>query len=88
MLLFVDAVMQISYGPCQTPTLYFCVERMWEIMDFKREDFWEISAAAKRSDTLSDRQGQGAPRSWDLQWVENRTFDSDQADEVKAGSEG
>lgn len=33
----------ISYGPCQTPTLFFCVQRHDLIVSFQPETFYEVS---------------------------------------------
>ena len=32
----------ISYGPCQTPTLAFCVQRHQVMTAFQPEDFWSV----------------------------------------------
>eukprot|EP00668_Euglena_longa_P014650 GGOE01018648.1.p1 GENE.GGOE01018648.1~~GGOE01018648.1.p1 ORF type:complete len:899 (+),score=203.60 GGOE01018648.1:28-2697(+) len=34
----------ISYGPCQSPTLHFCVERHNAIQNFQSHPFWKLQA--------------------------------------------
>lgn len=42
----------VSYGPCQTPTLGFCVQRHDEIMNFKPENFWRITPTVNRGGSI------------------------------------
>ncbi|VDD75726.1 unnamed protein product [Mesocestoides corti] len=60
----------VSFGPCQTPTLGFCVKRHDRIQSFKPEDFWRISATV-----LAGDQGQRLP----LTWNRDRLFDKEAA---------
>lgn len=58
----------ISYGPCQTPTLGFCVERHLQITTFNPEPFWSIRPSLSKG----GHQIQ-------LKWERNRVFDHDVA---------
>lgn len=56
----------ISYGPCQTPTLGFCVDRNDEIKTFTPEHFWTLQVAV---DVLG--------RSISLDWSRGNIFDEE-----------
>ena len=43
----------ISYGPCQTPTLGFCVQRHDEIQRFTSEKFWKLALKVTQSSGTS-----------------------------------
>jgi DNA topoisomerase-3 len=55
----------ISYGPCQTPTLGFCVTRYDEIQSFVPEPFWNIDVSVDV----------GLNRIIALEWDRGRIFD-------------
>ncbi|XP_064471514.1 DNA topoisomerase 3-beta-1-like [Ornithodoros turicata] len=58
----------ISFGPCQTPTLGFCVDRHDRIQSFKPEPYWVLQA-----------QVQLGERTFTLQWDRGRVFDREVA---------
>uniref|UniRef100_A0A8C7Z3V8 DNA topoisomerase n=1 Tax=Oryzias sinensis TaxID=183150 RepID=A0A8C7Z3V8_9TELE len=55
----------ISFGPCQTPTLGFCVERHDKIQSFKPETYWILQAKVFK--------GKDGPLT--LDWSRVRVFD-------------
>lgn len=55
-----------SYGPCQTPTLGFCVQRYIQITTFKPEKFWYFSPYIIKDGYELQ-----------LEWDRNRLFDFD-----------
>lgn len=61
----------ISYGPCQTPTLGFVVDRLDEINSFQPESFWSVSVAVDPGAGGSTLQ---------LEWQRGRLFDQQAAE--------
>ncbi|KAG7234286.1 hypothetical protein INR49_005247 [Caranx melampygus] len=59
----------ISFGPCQTPTLGFCVERHDKIQSFKPETYWILQAKVFK----------GKDCSLTLDWKRVRVFDREVA---------
>lgn len=57
----------ISYGPCQFPTLGFCIERAERIKKFKPEPFWFISVAVRLNHADVIRH--------ELKWKRKQIFD-------------
>ena len=74
----------VSYGPCQTPTLGFCVARHVEIQEFTPEPFWTLKATVRHRDSTPK-----VPLVTDLEWGRGRLFDQDAAEilgaEVREG---
>lgn len=58
----------ISYGPCQTPTLGFCVQRHDFINEFVPESFWGIDAVIS---VVTEAGSSNVP----LEWSRKRLFD-------------
>ncbi|XP_059446946.1 DNA topoisomerase 3-beta isoform X1 [Corylus avellana] len=58
----------ISYGPCQTPTLGFCVQRHLQITTFKPEKFWVLRPYIIQNGYELQ-----------LEWERNKLFDEDVA---------
>ena len=53
---FDPATRVVSYGPCQTPALSFCVDRALKIQQFRPQDYWkvhvEVAAPERGNKTL------------------------------------
>ncbi|KAK1347102.1 hypothetical protein POM88_055086 [Heracleum sosnowskyi] len=60
---------RMCYGPCQTPTLGFCVQRYLQINTFKPEKFWAVHPYIIHNGYELK-----------LEWERNRLFDTDVAE--------
>lgn len=58
----------VSYGPCQTPTLSFCVDRLDKIKSFKPENFWCIDTDLKHAQSS---------RKFSIKWSRVHLFDKE-----------
>lgn len=63
----------VSYGPCQTPALGFCVERDDEIKNFVSQTFYRVIPTV----TLPNGE------SCDLNWAADRTLDPEEAMDIR-----
>ena len=64
----------VSYGPCQTPTLNFAVERHLDIAKHVPEDYWVLCVTARSTETDEVVA---------LRWNRERVFDRDAAELFK-----
>ena len=77
--MFYSAV--LSYGPCQTPTLQFCVQRQIAIEFFKAEPFWVLELnVLKRGRMLQAQWNSG--RSFNKGKVESLLAEASEKDAV------
>jgi len=59
-------VKTVSYGPCQMPTLWFCVHRHCQIEHFQPKQYWKLCAQLKRQgDSFTAEAATG--KFWDEQ---------------------
>lgn len=66
----------ITFGPCQTPALGFCVARHDEIVNFEPRPFWRIVP-------MIESKGESIP----IEWSSHRTLSLEEAKAVKASLE-
>ena len=58
----------ITYGPCQTPTLGFCVDQAEKIKKFIPEPYWSIET------WISDKSGKAFALKWGRGKIYDRTI--------------
>jgi DNA topoisomerase-3 len=70
----------ISYGPCQTPTLGFCVDRYDEIQTFSPEPFWTLQVSVEAIVPNSSGGGTAGTLIIEVDWNRDRVFDQSVAE--------
>ncbi|CAG8644563.1 6436_t:CDS:10 [Cetraspora pellucida] len=70
----------ISYGPCQTPTLSFCVSRHDQIKSFSPEPFWTLSVSVAKQGANGEQCGSEIH----LSWEKARVFDKHVATTIQS----
>ena len=72
----------VSYGPCQTPTLGFCVRRHLDILRHVPEPYWTLDASFESSDS-SETSANPTDGALDCvvtpTWARSRLFDEETA---------
>ena len=63
----------LSYGPCQTPTLGFCVQRHLEIETFKPEPYWSLDLGVMNAGSMCRAI-----------WDSGRSFNRNKVEEILA----
>ncbi|UYV70828.1 TOP3B [Cordylochernes scorpioides] len=64
----------ISFGPCQTPTLGFCVERYDKIQNFKPEPYWLLHVEQLKENCVCQIQS-ASRKAVSLEWQRGAIFD-------------
>ncbi|KAF6259333.1 DNA topoisomerase [Scenedesmus sp. NREL 46B-D3] len=77
----------VSYGPCQTPTLGFTVERHQAIVAFQPEPFWVVRPQLAKLARARNLHASlmGGRRHLNLEWERGRVFDQDVGQVFAAG---
>jgi DNA topoisomerase-3 len=60
-----SGIRMLTYGPCQTPTLGFCVDQSEKIKKFIPETFWRVQASI-----IDDKE-----KRYNIKWCRGKIFE-------------